>query len=139
MREVTISERQFVINNLDPKRAFHVVRRIAPLVGALPFFAPYLLGERRLDPNDLEEIAVVMAPLAKNLAEMPEEDANYVIDVCLSVVQLRMPDGRGLAPIQAPGGYLMYDWINMPMMVRLVFETITENLTGFMPAGAPAS
>lgn len=138
MREITVDDHTFMIGNLDPKRAFHVVRHLAPLVGSLGEVLPYALGAKTFDPNDLDAMAQVIEPIAKGLSEMPESDVNYVIDTCLAVVQYRLPDGRGYTPIQM-GEHLMYDWINMPLMVRLVFETVRENLSGFTFAGAPAS
>lgn len=140
MREVIIGEHQFVIGNLEPKRAFHVMRRLAPLVGSLRDFLPYATGEKVFDGANLDDVAMLVEPIAMGLASMPEADANYVIDACLSVVQLRHPGGV-MTPVQAGGGggHLMYDWISMPMMMRLVYETVIANLAGFTTAGASAS
>lgn len=139
MREVEIDGHQFVVGRLEPRRAFHVVRRLAPLVGSFRDFIPFATGERQFDPNDLDTITELAEPIAKALAEIPEADANYIIDTCLSVVRVRMPEMSGVeTPIMA-GGHLMYEWITMPMMVRLVIQSVIENLQGFIPAGARAS
>ena len=139
MREVPIGEHVFVIGRLDPRRAFHVVRRLAPLVGSLKDFIPYVIGDREFDANDLETITLLAEPVAKALAEIPEDDANYIIDTCLSVVRLKLPEqGNVETPIMA-GPHMMYEWITMPMMIRLVSNCVIENLQGFLPAGARAS
>jgi hypothetical protein len=139
LREYSSDGRQFVIGNLDPLRAFHVVRKIAPLVGSLKDFIPYITGMEVFDPNDLETMTVLAEPIAKALAEMPEADANYVIFTSLSVVQVRLPEqGNALAPITV-GTSFMFDWITMPLMVRLVIQGVLENGGGFIPAGALAS
>jgi hypothetical protein len=139
LREYSSDGRQFVIGNLDPLRAFHVVRKIAPLVGSLREFIPYITGMSVFDPNDLETMTTLAEPIAKALAEMPEADANYVIFTSLSVVHVRLPEqGNALAPLTA-GTSFMFDWITMPMMVRLVIQAVLENGGGFIPAGALAS
>jgi hypothetical protein len=139
LREYPTDGRQFIIGNLDPLRAFHVVRKLAPLVGSLKDFVPYMTGMAAFDPNDLETVAMLAEPVAKALAEMPEADANYVIFTSLSVVQVRLPEqGNALAPITL-GTNFMFDWITMPMMVRLVIQAVLENGGGFMSAGALAS
>jgi hypothetical protein len=139
VREVIIDDHVFVINRLDPKRAFHVMRRLAPLVGALREFIPFMLGDASFDPNDLDTVTRLAEPVARGISEMPEADADYVIDTCLSVIQVRLPENQNiLTPVQS-GTHLMYDWITMPMMVRLVVQSVIENLQGFSPAGARAS
>jgi hypothetical protein len=139
LRQVSIDGREFVIGKLDPRRAFHVVRRLAPLVGSLRDFVPYMTGDEQFDPNDLDQITSLAEPLARALAEIPESDANYVIDTCLSVVHVKLIEQGGvLSPIMS-GSHMMYDWITMPMMIRLVIQSVMENLQGFIPAGARAS
>ena|SRR5215831_797464 len=137
MRQVTIDGHEFVIGKLDPRRAFHVVRRLAPLVGSLRDFVPYVIGDETFDQNNLEQVTSLAEPVAKALADIPEADADYIINTCLSVVQVRLDSGV-VSPIMA-GPHMMYDWITMPMMVRLVIQVVMENLTGFLPAGAIAS
>jgi hypothetical protein len=139
LREYPSDGRQFVIGTLDPLRAFHIVRKIAPLVGSLKDFIPFITGAVIFDENDLEMVAQLVEPVAKALAEMPEADANYVIFTSLSVVQVRLPEqGNALAPITL-GTSFMFDWITMPLMVRLVIQAVLENAGGFIPAGALAS
>jgi tail assembly chaperone len=139
LREVTLEGRQFVVGNLDPLRAFHVVRKLAPLVGTLREFIPYIVGVEALDQNDLDTMARLAEPIARALAEMPEEDANYVIFTTLSAIQVKLPEqGNVLAPLTA-GTAFMFDWITMPLMIRLVIQGVLENTRDFMPAGALAS
>lgn len=138
IREVAIGENVFVIGQLPPKTAFHIARRLAPFIGALRKLLPYALSERRFDAEQLEDIVDIVEPVAGILAEMRDEEANYILDHCLGVVQVRLPEGRGLAPLMV-GGTLMYENLSMPTMVRLTWEVIQANLAGFMPAGASAS
>ena len=139
MREYQSDGHSFVIGDLDPIRAFHVVRKLGPLVGSLRDFVPFITGAAIFDQNDLEMVATLAEPVAKALAEMPEADANYVIFTSLSVVHVRIPEqGNALAPV-VMGTAFMYDWIKMPLMIRLVVQTVLENAGDFIPAGALAS
>jgi hypothetical protein len=62
---------------------------------------------------------------------MTDEDVEYIIFTCLSVVQRQQPDGRyqGVANLQARS--LQFQDIDLPVMMRLAAAVVQENLGGF--------
>jgi hypothetical protein len=137
MNEFTIGSHDFRANPLAPKRAFHVARRIAPVIGGLKDLIPLLLG-KGIDLDDMEGVAAILEPIAQAMAKLPEDDADYILEHCLEVVQVKVEGGRGWAPIQT-GGALMYEWLTMPMMLQIAWTVLQQNLTSFFPAGAQTS
>ena len=132
MIEFTIGEHVFRIEAMSPKRAFHIGRRLLPVLGGLAGFA-----SKDVDLSDLETLGEALKPLGGVLAEMSDEQADYVIDACLASVKLQLPGGGGWAPIQT-GGALMYDWIDPTLMIQLVFRVVQQNLGFLALAGAQA-
>lgn len=137
MTEFSIGEHTFRIDGMSPKKAFHIGRRIMPVLGGLKGLAPFVGPGKAVDLTDLDTMAAVLKPLGDVLAEMSDQDADYILDGCMGVVKLQLPGGTGWAPIHV-GSNLMYDWITMPMMLQIVFRVVQKNLSGFLAAGALA-
>jgi hypothetical protein len=131
--EIEIGGQQYRIGKMDAMRQFHVARRLAPVLASLGISAT------ELDGIDLFS---VLGPVSEVLAKMPNEDVEYVIGSCLSVVHRR--EGEKWAQVQSPlpQARLMYADIDMPVMVRLAVEVVKDNLGGFfadLPAAGPAT
>ena len=133
--EFDLADHTFRASKLAPKPAWHVVRRLAPLIGSFKDLLPSLSGASL---SDVDAIVAIAAPLSEALAQMPDADADYVIDTCLAAVRLKVDNDRGWAPIMAGGG-LMYDWITMPIMIQIVWRVLSHNLADFFPGKASAS
>jgi hypothetical protein len=117
------------------------VRRIAPaLMGVIgladlaPSAPAPAEGEPRPAPKiDLATLADKIEPFLAALGNMTDENADYVIDTCLSVVERKVGGDRGWQKI-GTGGALMYDDIDLATMLQLVFRAGAENLSGFFDA-----
>lgn len=129
----------YQISRLTPKKAFHVARRLAPFLGAI---LPHLRqlfdkGEdgKPVDPGTfLERGSDVLPAIAEVIAKMPNEDCDFIIDTCLSVVSVRQD--RGSAPVMG-NGVLMFDYIDMKVMLQLTAEVVKVNLADFFPSSPP--
>jgi hypothetical protein len=129
----------YQIGRLTPKKAFHVSRRLAPFLGAI---LPHLrqLFEKDEDGKTpaadtfLERGAELLPAIADIIAKMPNEDCDFVIDTCLGVVLVKQE--RGYAPVMA-SGVLMFDYIDMKVMMQLTLEVIKVNLADFFPTSPP--
>lgn len=85
--EIDLNGNRYSIGKLSAKQQFHISRRIAPILPTLiPVFVRLASGTRVVseDPGGLAD---VLQPLADGLAAMKDEDAEYVLDTCLQVVQ----------------------------------------------------
>ena len=119
MSEAEINGKEFILGKMTPRIQFHVARRLAPIFAAMAKSGSLSLDNLNFDA------------LAEAIATLKDEDADYILDSCLAVVKHRDETGK-VYPI-AIGKAFRYDWIDMPMMLRLAFEVIQENMSGFMP------
>jgi hypothetical protein len=115
----------YQIGRLTPKKAFHVSRRLAPFLGAI---LPHLNKLR--DGKDANAITTVIPAIAEIAAEMPNEDVDFIVDTCLAVVLMRQD--RGWSPVQV-NGQIMFDTIDMMVMLQLTAEVVKVNLIDFFP------
>lgn len=129
MNEIQINGEFYIIGKLDAMRQFHVMRRIAPIMAAVggPVFDALSSGAK---PNVDMLFALAAGPFADVVAKMSNEDSEYVIMTCLSVVQKRQ--ANGIAPL-VRAGQLMFADLDMKTMMRLVFETLRGNMSDFFP------
>ncbi len=73
-----------------------------------------------------------MEPVSKIMAQMSDEDSNYIILTCLSVVR-REDKGGKMAPVVTESGLFMFSQdMDMAVMLRLVVEVLKENLGNFL-------
>ena len=125
MGEVTIGGQDYTIGKLDARRAFHVARRLAPVMSAMA-------GEEGGEPMN------ALGSMSEALAKMRDEDADHVINSCLSVCQRKNEvHGTGWSPVAASNGRLMFQDIDLPQMMQLVWAVIQENLSSFF-SGLPS-
>jgi hypothetical protein len=112
---------------LDAVTQFHVVRRLAPVLGEL---APAM----KAGGDGLE----ALPPLASAVAKMTDEDANYCLFGLLGCVTRKQDNGLGWGPVSV-GNSLMYADIDMGVMLKLAWQAALENLGSFFASLPSAS
>lgn len=129
--QIELGGDEYSLGRLSAMQQFHVSRRIAPIIPALiPVFMRMRSAAKPLN-EDLEGLATVLQPLADGLAQLKDEDAEYVIGTCLSVVQRKQP--TGWASVWAPSGKVaMFDDMDLSVTLPLVVQVITANLGPFI-------
>lgn len=127
MTEFEINGVQYRSDRMDAKKQFHVARRLAPLLAGL---GGAIKGEKA-------GFAEFVGPIADAVSKMSDEDTDYVIDACLRVVQRQQ--GQTWQAVTSRGGDLMFDDIDLPVMLRLTVAVIQQSLGGFFPGGPSAS
>lgn len=145
--EIELNGNRYSIGRLSAMQQFHVSRRIAPII---PTLIPVFLQMRSkgmpgniggMADADLEGMADALKPLAEGLAGLKDDDTEYVIGTCLSVVQRQQPTGwaRVWALEQKR---LMFEDMDLSVMLPLAVRVITTNLGPFisgMLTGQPSS
>ncbi|MGM1003054.1 hypothetical protein GPS59_12810 [Acinetobacter haemolyticus] len=128
---------EYSIGRLNAVDQFHVSRKIAPIVPKLmPIIAEVakgdlakaiesIEGDESGDLSDLQPLADALSPLMDAIAQMPEDDVNYIIFKCLSVSK------RGGAAV-CRNNTIMFDDIDMTQLLPLVIATIRINLGNFI-------
>lgn len=123
MSTVDIDGRTFVVGKLNARQQFHVARRLAPVIAAV-------IGG---DGLSQDSIMNSMATVATSIADLKDVDADYIMDTCLGVVKFRDDEAGKDFPIMV-GKSFRYDWVDLPLMMKLAAEVIKDNLAGFMSA-----
>lgn len=117
--ELELDGHTYRVGKLDARAQFHIVRRLAPVLGEL---APALQGGK----GGLD----ALPPIATAVAKLSDADADYCIFGLLKVVSRRQPNGLGWGPVSTEN-LLMYDDIGMTQMLKLAWEALTFNMSGF--------
>jgi hypothetical protein len=152
--EVMIDGNNYRTGQLSAKQQFHVARRLAPLItkmGAAAAQLPAQQGVQQNAQNQQDEAAQQQAavqeflalPLfesvAQSLSELSDEECDYIIRVCMSVV-VREQGGHWIGVWNKAADQLQFADISMPAMMQLTMAVLQDNLGSFMPAQvAPGS
>lgn len=99
---------------LGPKQQFHLARRLAPILTAL----------QGADEGSL------FGAMATSIAEMPDEQCNYILDTCLSVVQRQQGD-KWAKVLNDRNKELMFEDIDFKDMLAIAKNVIEDNLGNF--------
>ena len=119
--EFELEGRTYRANKIDARTQFHIVRRLAPVLGEI---APALQGKGGLE---------ALPPLASAVAKLTDSDADYAIFGLLKAVVRKQDQGLGWGPV-ATGEQLMYDDITMPLMLKLAWQSFSFTMSGFFAA-----
>lgn len=119
--EFDLEGRTYKVSKIDARTQFHIIRRLAPVLGEI---APALQGKGGLD---------ALPPLANAVAKLTDEDADYVIFGLLKAVVRKQDQGLGWGSVTT-GEQMMYDDITMPSMLKLAWQAFSFNMSGFFAA-----
>lgn len=160
-REVDVGGQKYRIGTLNARQQYHVARKLSPFVAAFIEVAskappPVPEGEGEAKPDNVipfafkmgqpipmtasgyAQLAGMIEPIGKALADMSMEDSDFVINTCLSAVTRWQ--GAGWANvIEVRTGQLMFADMQMPTMIHLVWEVIQENILSFFLSAAQPS
>ena len=137
MEIIPIGGHDYTIGRLNALDQLHVSRKIAPIVpNIMPILTEVAKGDLEkviesieADENaelaGLEPLAKALEPFMEAIAKMPEDDVNYVIYKCLSVVK------RGGAVV-CRGESIMFDDLDMNHLLPLTVAVIRTNLGNFI-------
>jgi len=112
--EFTLGEHTYSIGRLDTFRQLHVARRLGTVVSAIL--------ETMTKGEDGAPIGETLEPIMTALGRMSDEDVNYVIKSCLSVVTRKQ--AAGWAPVQGNGGVLMFEDITVSHMMMITAKVM---------------
>lgn len=104
---------------LDTFTQLHVARKLGPAMGIVAGL---------VDPANMDKEKALLTVLL--LSHISDEDAEYVVKKCLSVVTRAQPAG-GFAAVATPAGQLMFADITMESMLEIAIGVIEENLGDF--------
>lgn len=121
---------------VDAVKQFHLARRLSPFLEAIvPLIAKVKAGViKEGDDATFDALIEGYAPFAKMMADMPDEQADYILFGLLACVKRKQAQGLGWANI-SNGSALMFQDINMVQMLQCAYHALMENLADFFPQG----
>ena len=137
MEQIEIGGQSYTIGRLNALDQFHVSRKIAPIIPTImPIIAEIAKGDlaktlESIDENEpaeldsLSPLGKALEPFMEAFAKMPEEDANYVIHKCLSMVKRN-------GAVVCRGQSIMFDDLDMDQILPLIIAVIRVSLSNFI-------
>jgi hypothetical protein len=132
--EVVIDGATYRTGRLDARQQLHVGRRLIP---ALPGLLGSIVNADFSKLDGGSTLLLAAGPVGQAIAIMPQEDADYVVNTCLAVCSKRV--GDAWAPMMASNGQLMDSELPLKVMLRMVVETIKDNIGNFSPGKGTTS
>lgn len=120
----------YLVGNINGVEQFHLFRRLAPMVATMGVQMFQLLsGKQAAQEMSKTDWMLLAAPLVGEMAKMPQEDVDYIIQNSLKVVRRR--EGDAWAPLLNVQGQLMFQNLGMVAMLRIILEVLRHNLDDF--------
>ena len=130
MEALKVSGHDYVVARRMPAMTqFHVTRRLGPALVVCGVTFKMMLDGVAVS---LDDWAAVAGPVLDVVSHMSDDDVEYVINACLRCVDRRNENGTA-SPLVAPGtdATLMFQDVDMAVMLRLTVEVLRENLANF--------
>jgi len=139
MRQVELDGNVYRIGHLSPMRQFHIFRRLAPLIAAVP--SPDTSGQADAVDNFHRQLGENLAPLVDAVGRLTDDEGNYIILNTLRAVERQVGNGWARLIASGPDGQplLMFEDMDLSVMMQLVWATFQENLQRFFSSPEPAS
>lgn len=125
MTELDIGGHKYRIGKLNAFAQFHLARRLAPALWAL---GSGMLMQVKTDAFDVAAIG----PLVEAISKMSNADSEHVLHACLGVCHRQ--SGTGWQIMYTEGGGLMFQDIDLSVLMQLTTAAIRENLGNFLDA-----
>ncbi len=132
MSEFEVGGIKYRSSKLNAFDQLHVFRKLAPIIGAAGSLVEALRPREGAGLLDVRIDALM--PLITAVAEMPEDDLNYVLKKCLSVVSRSQSTvaGEAWANVWSAGADRpMFDDIDAMQMIQVALAVIQDNLANF--------
>lgn len=137
--EVTVMGNSYKLGRMDAMTQFHCTRRLAAVLASMGESfkelqdrggAKALLHEAVTDGDVKPDVYRLMKPVLAAIGAMSDDDAEFVVNSCLKVVERGVGGDRGWAKVMQ-ADVLMYQDIQMPAMLALTFHVLRTNLASF--------
>ena len=133
MAEVELNGQRYLISKMNVFDQAHVARKVAPVLSGMGRGYAQALSHlpaggdtNGLTPEAQNEVLFdALGPITEILANMPEDDVNYVLKKCLSVCARNT--GQQWVPM-IRNGNLMFEDTDLATIVQLVMEVVKDNL-----------
>ena len=126
MTTIEVGGQTYRIGKIDAMTQLHITRRLAPVMAKMGIGLDDLQGKAKITINDFMPL---LEPISRVIAMMSNVDVEYIIHTSLTVVH-RQQEGGKWAPTTT-GSRIMFEDIDMTVMLRLTVEALKLNLSPF--------
>jgi hypothetical protein len=142
MTEFTVGGRRYSAKKLSAFEQFHVARKFGPILLMLGNAA---LGETedkakakpKMTPaQEARAFAQLICTMA---APLSQADAETAINTCLSAVTRDQGEGKGFAAIRTPDGAMMFNDVELPELLEIVWHVLHINKLPDFFAASPSA
>lgn len=131
---ITIGGNQYEATKMPPRAVFHVLRKLAPLLGPIGPAVIDLLDETKEKAQVFATLSAQLGPLSQALAYMPDALLDYVMNTCL-MYTTRLDSGKWYPTHLDPGTGSpvtpRFADIDAATELKLTAEVIKLNGAGF--------
>lgn len=126
-----IGERHFKASKINALKQYHIVRRIAPILGEmLP--AMKEIAKKNVDKlsqdEQLDMAAKIAGPVMNGLSKLSDKDAEFVLYGLLAAVEIKQDTNWARLVVN---DQLMFDQIELPILLQAAGRSFMHNMTGF--------
>lgn len=131
-------------SKINAKTQLKIISKISPLLASgFGELAPLLVQLKREGVASLAEMSLshlgqIATPVARELANMPDEDRDFIIGACIATVERKRDGEIGWAKVwSADAGRAMFDDVNddFTVMLRITLGVFQETFSSFLPTG----
>ena len=137
-QDFEINGTKYQVRKMDAFKQFHIVRRLAPMLGELaPVLGQAASKAKALEDSSeaekLEAFGEAVAPIMNGLSKLSDEDANRVLFGLLECAETHR--SGAWAPLVVPGGKQMaFQDLDLPTLLQIAARAFAFNLSGFFSA-----
>lgn len=135
-RDFSIGERHFKLLKIDVLKQFHIVRRLAPLLGDILPVAAKLQKFGKIDPEKLteEQLGIVGPLISKGLelfSKLSDADSEIVLMGLCSAVEIQQEKNWARLVV---GDAFMFQDLSLPTLLQCAGRAFLYNLGSFSVA-----
>jgi hypothetical protein len=142
VQELEIGGVNYRTGKLDAFQQFHVFRKLSPILsGLIESFSRARSsvgdgnGSAEESPAANPAFWSAVGPVAHAIAEMSQDDSEYILRTCLGTIMRRGTGGGNWARLTTPQGILMFEDLDLGTMLQLAYAVLEDNLGDFFRGG----
>lgn len=116
--EFSIGAHHYRVGRLDARKQFDIARRLGYV---LTMLGAEKNAEFKPTPENFARIILVTA------GQVPQADMDTALSICLGVIKRKIPGEQGWAAIATSTGAMMFEDIDMPAMLEMVWRVVSAH------------
>lgn len=130
----SIGERQFKLSKINAMKQYHIVRRIAPILGdmlpAMKDIAKAHETKGLSEDEKLDQAVKFAGPIMNGLSKLSDKDSEIVLYGLLAAVEMKQAEHGNYAKLVV-GDMLAFDTLELPVLLQAAGRSFMYNMAGF--------